>query len=94
MDSREKQRPTEPNELIIGEVYHVHPLNELVVIERVEERDNTLTIEGKWAYDYDRKFTFTSRNNDLPNAIVLNGQLFYHIIFPEGMPEKVVIDWK
>lgn len=91
MDIRRKQEPTKLNELIVGEVYHVYPLNELVEIEKVEESDSNLIIKGKWPYDYDKKFTFASRNNDLPNAILLNVQLFHHIVFPEGMPEKIVI---
>lgn len=91
MNVERKQKPTNPNELIKGQIYHVYPFKDLVEIESVEEKNGILIIEGKWPYDYARRFTFVSRNNDLPNAIPLNGQLFYHIVFPEGMPEKIVI---
>ncbi len=87
-----KQNPTKPQRLIPGQVYHVYPLNELVEIENVKEVDGILIIEGKWAYDYARRFTFTSKNISFANNILLKGQIFHQIIFPEGMPNKIELE--
>lgn len=93
MKITKKQNPTPPKELVAGQVYHVFPFNELVEIENVEEKDGVLIVEGKWPYDYARRFTFVSKNNNsFLHVPLLEGQLFHHIIFTKGMPEKIVID--